>query len=270
MVAGERAFERRELGGGLVSHAGHGGSNRFCETEAFVGCVGIAVGHEQCAEVGVAEPERAEPVAVVSDAFGRVGGAIDDDLLRDDEDLGGGGEALGVEPFGGAELHEVQRGEIARGVVEEEIFAARVGAVLAAGTFAGVPFVDGVVKLHAGIATDVGAFGNLVEQVGGVFFFAGLPIGDAASEELFAVDGGLHELVGGADREVFVLVFDGAVGVAIEGRIVALLDQCPGLALFDCLAAMNSSMSGCQSLSTFILAARRVLPPLLTTPATAS
>ncbi len=233
VVAGEGAFEGGELGGGLVGDTGHGGGDGFGEAESFVGGVGVAVGHEQGAEVGVAEAEGAEPVAVVGDAFGGVGGAVDDDFLRDDKDLGGGGEALGVEPLGRAELHEVQRGEVAGGVVEEEVFAAGVGAVLAAGAFAGVPLVDGVVELHAGVATDVGALGDFIEQVGGVFFFARFAIGHALSVKFAAFDGGIHEGVAGADGEVFVLVFDGAVGVAVEGGIVAFFDEGPGLALFD-------------------------------------
>ena len=42
---------------------------------------------------------------------------------------------------------------------------------------------------------------------------------------------GLHEFVADADGKVFVLVHDAAVGVAVVGAVVALLDQRPGLLL---------------------------------------
>ena len=63
------------------------------------------------------------------------------------------------------ELHQVERGEIAGGVVEEEIFRAGIGRVLPVGALAGVPAVDGVVELHAGIAANPGAFGDFAEEV---------------------------------------------------------------------------------------------------------
>ena len=81
-------------------------------------------------------------------------------------------------------------------------------------------------------------------------------------------DDRLHELVGDADREVGVLEQDRAVGLAVEVGLVAAF-SISMRAFFSSLAlhSMNSMTSGCQTLSDCILAARRVLPPLLTTAA---
>ena len=59
--------------------------------------VGQAVAHDERAEVGVAEAERAEDVGVLGDFLGRIAGVIDEDFLRGDEDAHGGLEALDVE-----------------------------------------------------------------------------------------------------------------------------------------------------------------------------
>src|SRR5439155_24175373 len=47
-----------------------------------------------------------------------------------------------------------------------------------------------------------------------------------------AIHRSLHKLVAGADREVFVLVHDAAIGLAIVGAVITLLDERPGLFLF--------------------------------------
>ena len=58
---------------------------------------GQALGHEQRAEVGVAEPELAELAAVLGDLLGRVVGVADEDLLRGEHHLDGVLERLDVE-----------------------------------------------------------------------------------------------------------------------------------------------------------------------------
>ena len=45
------------------------------------------------------------------------------------------------------------------------------------------------------------------------------------------LDGRVHELVAGADGEILVLVHDRAVGLAVVGAVVALLDERPRLPL---------------------------------------
>ena len=163
---------------------------------------------------------------------GGIAGVVDEDFLRGDEDAHGGLEALDVEgAVGLLELHQVERGEIAGGVVEEEIFGAGIGRVLPVGALAGVPAVDGVVELHAGIAADPGALGDLAQEVLGALLFARLAVADGLRPEFLVLDRRVHELVAGADGEVFVLVHDRAVGFAVVGAVVALLDERPGFPL---------------------------------------
>ena len=63
------------------------------------------------------------------------------------------------------------------------------------------------------------------------FFSQRLAGGDGARPPFLALQGGLHELVADAHGKVLVLVHDAAVGVAVVGAVVALLDERPGLLL---------------------------------------
>ena len=94
-----------------------------------------------------------------------IAGVIDEDFLGGDVDAHRRLESLDIKrAVGPLELHQVQRGEIAGGVVEEDIFASTDWCVDRLGAFAGVPLLDGAIELHARVAADPGAFGDLVEQ----------------------------------------------------------------------------------------------------------
>ena len=72
-----------------ISLAAHDGGEGGGEVAAGVGVIGQAEGHQQRAEVGVAEAERAVVVRVVGDLLGRIAGVVDEDLLRGDHDVDG-------------------------------------------------------------------------------------------------------------------------------------------------------------------------------------
>src|SRR6202022_5028684 len=93
----------------------------------------------------------AEGEAALGDALGRVARQVDGDLLREEEDAAGVPVALDVELAGLVveELEQVERGQVAGGVVEEDEFAAGGGGVDAVRLLAGVPAVDGVVEPQA-------------------------------------------------------------------------------------------------------------------------
>ena len=125
--------------------------------------------HQQRAEVGVAEAERAVVVRVLRDLLGGVAGRVDDDFHRGGDDGDGVAIAFDVEgATGGEELHQVEAGEVAGGVVEEHVLAARIAGVDAGGVLAGVPAVDGGVVLHAGVAALPGGFSDSVHDVAGL------------------------------------------------------------------------------------------------------
>ena len=151
-----------------VGVAAEDGGEGCGEVASGAGVVGQAEGHEQRAEVGVAEAERAIVVRVARDHLGGIAGGVDDDLHGGGDD--GDGIAVGGDvelPAGGEELEQVEAGEVAGRVVEEHVLAAWVGGVDAGRVLAGVPAVDGGVVLHSGIAALPGGVGDLVHQVAG-------------------------------------------------------------------------------------------------------
>ena len=127
LVAGERAAviarDARRLRVGL---AGHERGDRRRVVAPAVAVVGQPARHQQRAEVGVAEAERTVRVAVLLDRLGRIARVVDQDLLRRDQRAHRRLEGLGVELAVLAdELHQVERREIARRVVEEHVLRAR-------------------------------------------------------------------------------------------------------------------------------------------------
>ena len=72
-----------------------------------------------------------------------------------------------VEGAVGRELQQVQTGQVARGVVEEHVFAAGIAGVDSGCIFRRVPAIDRGVVLHAGIAAVPSGFGNFVKQIFG-------------------------------------------------------------------------------------------------------
>ena len=238
-VAGECADARGELGALLVGVAGHHCRDGAGERAAFIAVVRQPVAHDERAEIGVTEAERAEDVGILGDVLRRIARVIHDDFLRGDENADGGLETFHVEfAVLAFEFHQIQRRQVAGGVVEEDVFAARVGGMDGVGALAGVPFLDRAVVLHAGVAADPGALGNFGKQRRGILLFERLAGGDGACPPFPAVHRGLHELVAGAHGKILVLIHHAAVGVAVVGTVVALLDQGPRL-LFLLLFRVN-------------------------------
>ena len=210
--------------------AGHDGGDRAGERAAFVGIVRQTVTHAERTEIRKAEAERAEDVGIFRDVLRRITRVVHKNFLRGDENAHGGLEPLDVELVVVAlELHQVQRREIARGVVDENIFAARIRGVNRLGAFAGVPFLDRAVVLHARVAANVRAFGNFVEQHAGALLLQRLAVFDGARPPFLAGQRRLKKFVAGADGKIFVLIHHAAIGVAVVRTVVALFDQAPTL-----------------------------------------
>ena len=108
--------------GVAAEDGGEGGG----EVAAGVGVVGQTEGHEERAEVCVAEAERAIVVRVLRDHLGGVAGGVDDDLHRGGDD--GDGVTVGGDvelASGSEELQEIEGRKVAGGVVEEHVLASR-------------------------------------------------------------------------------------------------------------------------------------------------
>src|SRR5579862_100331 len=234
-VALEWAHALCDFGGLIIGFAGHKRSDSAANVTAGVGIVRDAHGHEQRAEIGIAEAERTVFVRVFLDAWGGIAGVIDQDFLGGYGDVDGVTEAFDIEhAIGTEEFQEIERGQVAGRVVEEHVFRAGIGSVDPVGGFAGVPSVDGRVVLHARIAALPCGFGHAMEELAGAVFIGGRAIVDVLGPPIAVFFGGLHELVGNPNGMIGVLEEDGGIGFAIDGLIVALLDEDVSLALlFD-------------------------------------
>ena len=104
------------------------------------------------------------------------------------------------------ELQQVERREVARGVVERHVLRARVGRGDPAGLGVGVPVVDRVVVLQARVGALPRGLAILREQLAGVDRLDDLAGLAGAQPERRAVLDRAHELVADADGVVGVLV----------------------------------------------------------------
>ena len=160
-VAGERSHVLGDARRLEIRLARHQRGDRGGVAAALLGVVGHPERHQQRAEVGIAEAELAELTRVLRDLVGRIRGVVDHDILRRDHHIDRVAECAHVELAALVdELHQVERREIARRVVEMHVLAARIRRVDASGGGAGVPEVDGGVELHAGVAACMRGLGD--------------------------------------------------------------------------------------------------------------
>ena len=121
-----------------------------------------------------------------------------------------------------AELQQVQRGQIARRVVEEHVFRARIGGADRPRCRAGVPVVDRRVVLQAGIGGGPGGVADLLPQVARLQRLVDLAV-EAARQLPVAVGlDRVQEVVGDAHRIVGVLAGDGEIGLRIPVGVVGV------------------------------------------------
>ena len=218
-IALERSDHRRQFGAGVVGLAVHQRRDGTTISAAGVGVVRQCVGHQDAAEVRIAQSERTEIVAVSGDRFGRVRRVINQNFLGDQIQPASRPETLGFEAAARLDkFHQIDAGQIARGVVQEHVFAARIGRVDRTAVGARVPSVDRCVVLHARIATVPSTFGHRAEQFLGVVTRCVVVVfvRDPTGLPLAAGPDRLHVVVGQTHRQVRVLETNAAVGFAIE------------------------------------------------------
>ena len=121
-----------------------------------------------------------------------------------------------------AELQEVQRGEIAGGVVEEHIFRAGIRRDDRPRGGAGVPVVDRRMILDAGIGGRPGGMADLFPQIAGLQGLGHLAVGAPRELPIGIVLDGAQELVGHPHTIVGILAGDGEIGVRIPVRRVGV------------------------------------------------
>ena len=156
----------RDARAGQVRLAAHDRRQRRRPSPALIAVVGNAHRHQQRAQIRVAQAQRPEIVRILGDLLGRIRRVVDDDFLRQRHRVHGVPIRFHVElPVGAHELHQVQRRQVARRIVQEHVFRARIRRIDPRRVLRCVPAVDGGVELHAGIAALVRRFRDLTHQV---------------------------------------------------------------------------------------------------------
>ena len=221
-----------------VGFAGHHRGDRRRVGPPFVAVVRQPARHQQGAEIRIPETQRTVVVAVLLDRLGRVARIRDDDLLRRQEGSAGGLERRDVQlAVLLHELHEVDRRQIARRVVQEHVLRAGIARIDATGLRARVPVVDRRIELHPGIAAHPRALRDHPHQVARLVGVHDLAVPDGLRLPLAIVQHGAHEIVGHAHAVIGVLEEDRPVGHARERTVIAGVDERPRLLLFFDLAA---------------------------------
>ena len=217
----EGAELARQLGRGGVSDSGHERADRAADGAALVAVVGVARGHQERADIGEAQAQRAELVGTLGD-LGR--GELRHhhrNLERDRPQPDRVAERVRVEAaVGMAEGLQVQRRQVARRVIEEHVLRARVRGVDAARFGTRVPVVDRGVELHPRIGRGPGGVSDLFPQLARRHAFVHLAVGAADERPLAVLGGAAHERLGDAHRVVRVLPRDRDVGVRIPIGVV--------------------------------------------------
>ncbi len=104
-----------------------------------------------------------------------------------------------------AERHEVQRGQIARRIVEEHVFRARIRGANFPACRTGVPVVDGRMELDAGISASPCRVANRFPQLSCVDRLGNLAVGTLDQIPVSAGFDRLKKLVRDPNRVVGIL-----------------------------------------------------------------
>ena len=220
LVFGEGAQFRGDLGRGGIGHAGHDGGQCATDRPALVAVIAQAHVHQQAADIGVSQTERAEIVAQLRDFLRGELRHHHRDFQRQRPQPGGVHIGLGIELAVLEEGQQVHRGEVAGRVVKEHVFRARVRAADLPVFGAGVPGIDRVVELDAGIGAGPGRVTDLVPQLARLDGLADLAVGAVDQLPVGVLLDRVEERVGHADRVVRILARDGVIGFRIPVGIV--------------------------------------------------
>ena len=124
------------------------------------------------------------------------------------------------------EFDEIDAGEVASGIVKEQILTARIAGVNPSCLLASVPFLNSIVKLHARVGASPRRMRDFVHEVPRVILG-----GDFATRAIrrlprIALEIRIHEDIRDADGVVAVLPTDGAVCLAVEICRIPGGDEC--------------------------------------------
>ncbi len=200
LVGREGAELRSHLGRGRVGDTRHDRRERAGQGPTRVGIVGQAHGHQQAADIGVAEAERPVAVGELRDLLRRELRHHHGDLEHHRPEAVEVLERLGVEALGLPVVHrqQVRRREIAGGVVEEHVLGARIRGPDPPARRAGVPVVHRRVEVQARIRRGPGGLADPLPQVTGLEGLGDLPGGAGGELPVGIRLDGAQEVVGQA------------------------------------------------------------------------
>src|SRR5581483_10720173 len=229
----QRLAEFGDARGLQVGLTAHDGGDAGGVVTASIGVIRQAGGHEQRAEVGIAESERAIIVRVPGDHLGWIAGVVDKNFLGGNDDVNCVTIGFDVEGAVGSELEQVKAGKVAGRVIEEHVLAARIAGVDAIGVLRGVPAVDGGIELHAGITAAPRGVGNFEKLILGLESANYAAVFNGASREIGIAQDRVHKVVGDANGVIGVLEENGRVSVGVRVRaVISLSDKRMRLGLF--------------------------------------
>ena len=165
-VLGKWADYTCHLGAGQVCRTMEKRGDRTAHAMGHRRIIACPVGHDQRTEVRVTKTQRTEQVTVVSNSIRRISCMVDQDFLGDKEQSASSHEALMIKrSVVATELHQVDRGQVARCVVEEHVLRARIAGVDPTTVRASMPLVDRRVVLNSRVSTVPSALGHAIEHL---------------------------------------------------------------------------------------------------------
>ena len=134
------------------------------------------------------------------------------------------------------EPDEIERRQVAGGVVQKKIFRAWVRSPYATTGRTGVPLVDRGVELETRVRTGPRSLGYARPQIACLDRLADRTVGSIDQVPVIVLLHGLDEVVADADRVVGVLPRDSGISLTIEiGREATVVDEQLGLLFLDLL-----------------------------------
>ena len=219
-VAGEGPQLARHLGGGGIGNACHDRGQRPAKRTALVAVVAKAHVHQQTADVGIAQTQRAEIIGPLRDFLGRELRHHHRDFERNGPQTGGVHIVFDHELPVLQEGQQVHRRKVTGRVVEEHVFGTRVRPADRAVFGACVPVVYSVVILDTGIGAGPCGVADLLPQVTGADGFRHAPGGAVQQFPIGVFFDGVQESVGHPDRVVGVLARDRGIGFGIPVGVI--------------------------------------------------
>ena len=220
LIAREGAKLGRHLGRGGIGHTGHDRGQGAAQRAALGRIVAQTHIHQEAADVGIAQTQRAEVIGQLCNFLRRELRHHHRDFQGDGPEPRGVDIGLGVELAVSVEGQKVHRRQVAGGVVQEHVLRTGVRATDRAIFRAGVPGVDRIVELDARVSTSPGGVADLIPQVTRLDGLGHLAIGAANERPVGIVLHGLQEGVGHPHRVVRILARDGDIGLGIPVHVI--------------------------------------------------